>query len=147
MLPPTFRNLFLEGSSLIENPSQGANHTVSDCKDGPPFLDDSLANADNEDSCQQVQNGKDTLEAIFTLPANYLDAQQVRKTYFIEICYQSLQSSSDFLPYVTQIKGTGIILGHSNNASEWKGKLLTDIAVHLAMQGAAPNLWNTCFKL
>lgn len=34
------------------------------------------------------------------------------------------------------MKETGIILGHGSNASEWKGKLLTDIAVYLAMQGA-----------
>jgi hypothetical protein len=34
-----------------------------------------------------------------------------------------------------QIKETGIILAHGNNANEWKGKLLTDIAAHLAAQG------------
>ena len=41
---------------------------------------------------------------------------------------------------IGQVKETGIVLGHGNNASEWKGKLLTDIAVFLAMQGAAQTL-------
>lgn len=34
-----------------------------------------------------------------------------------------------------QIRETGIVLAHGNNASEWRGKLLTDIAASMAEQG------------
>lgn len=36
---------------------------------------------------------------------------------------------------IKQVKETGIVLGHGSNASDYKGKLLTDVAVHLASQG------------
>jgi len=47
-----------------------------------------------------------------------------------------------------QIRETGIILAHGNNASEYKGKLLTDIAAYLAVQGqptssSRPCLWES----
>ena len=35
----------------------------------------------------QVQNGKDTLEAILTLPANYLDAEQVGRASILTCFY------------------------------------------------------------
>ena len=38
------------------------------------------------------------------------------------------------------MRQTGIVLGHGCNASEWKGKLLTELAVILASQGACSKL-------
>ena len=50
-----------------------------------------------------------------TVPANYLDE--------------------------AQIKPVGLVLGHGAEADDWKGPLLTSIAVHFAKQGAAWAVW------
>lgn len=40
------------------------------------------------------------------------------------------------LPSRVQIKDVGIVLGHGSDAAEWKGRVLTEIAVALAASGA-----------
>ena len=60
-MPPLARDLMSTPSRAIDKATRG------------------IADSYLDTTCLQVQNGKDTLEAIFTLPANYLDAQQVRQ--------------------------------------------------------------------
>lgn len=57
----------------------------------------------------ELAGQKETLPVLFTVPANWLQFDQVASV--------------------------GVVLGHGSNAADWKGRLATDLAITLASQG------------
>jgi hypothetical protein len=59
----------------------------------------------------EIAGESSPMEAMFTIPAGYLH------------------------PEGGKVKDVGIVLGHGENAEEWDGQLLSEVAVTLAKAG------------
>lgn len=92
--------------------------------------------------CQQAQGQNQPVEAMFTLPVDYMRDDKVRLTnaptpphalHTLSFQWPHNLRCTRAHPHVAQVKEVGVLLAHGEQ--DWRGQLMTELAAALAAEG------------